>query len=96
MAERLPEPYHGVPLTTQPVVVKSESAERRTYPERYTPESEELARAEVPRHRPGHRLSGTAGPSCAGWLVECGNGQSFIFDAGPGTNMAFNTLRLPY
>ena len=96
MAERLPEPYHSVPLTTHPVVVKDESAERRIYPDRYTPESEELARAEVRVTGLGTGYPARRGQGCAGWLVECGNGQSFIFDAGPGTNMAFNTLRLPY
>lgn len=96
MAERLPEPYHSVPLTTHPVVVKDESAERRIYPDRYTPESEELARAEVRVTALGTGYPARRGQGCAGWLVECGNGQSFIFDAGPGTNMAFNTLRLPY
>lgn len=96
MAERLPEPYHGVPLTTQPVVVKDESAERPTYPERYVPQTEELATDEIRVTALGTGYPARRGQGCAGWLVECGNGQSFIFDAGPGTNMAFNTLRLPY
>jgi ribonuclease Z len=29
-------------------------------------------------------------------MMELGNGDTFIFDAGAGTNLAFNTLRVPY
>ena len=33
---------------------------------------------------------------CAGFMVEVGNGDVFIFDAGAGTNSSFNTMRVPY
>ena len=47
-------------------------------------------------HGVGNRLSARPAQGCSGFLVECGNGATFIFDAGPGTNTTFNTLRIPY
>jgi ribonuclease Z len=36
------------------------------------------------------------GQGCAGFMVELGNDEVFLFDAGAGTNAAFNHMRIPY
>lgn len=92
----LPEPYQGSPLTTDPVVVKDPSAELPTYPDRYVPASEDLALEEIRVTALGTGYPARRAQGATGWLLECGNGATFIFDAGTGSNAAFNTLRVPY
>ena len=96
MAEILPEPYQGKPLTTDPVVVKVPDAELKDYPVRYTAGGEDLAEAEIRVTALGTGYPARRAQGCAGFMMELGNGDVFIFDAGAGTNTAFNTLRVPY
>ena len=96
MSDRFPEPYQGAPLTTNPVIVKDPEAGLRSYPERYTAGAEELSREEIRVTALGTGYPARRAQACAGFLLECGNGETFIFDAGAGTNLAFNTLRVPY
>jgi ribonuclease Z len=93
---QLPEPYQGVPLTTDPVVVKDETAELKQYPEKYVAGAEELDQDEIRVTALGTGYPSRRAQACAGFMVEVGNGDVFIFDAGAGTNSAFNTLRVPY
>jgi ribonuclease Z len=96
MTDQLPEPYQGVPLTTDAVVAKDASAELKTYPDMFVAGSEELAVGEIRVTALGTGYPARRAQGCAGWLFELGNGDVFIFDAGAGTNLAFNTLRVPY
>jgi len=96
MSDQLPEPYQGVPLTTDAVVVKDEAAELGVYPDKFVAGSEELASAEIRVTALGTGYPARRAQGCAGFMVELGNGDVFIFDAGAGTNLAFNTLRVPY
>ena len=96
MTDQFPEPYEGVPLTTAPVVVKDAEAELGVYPERYVAGTEELVEDEIRVTALGTGYPARRAQGCAGFLVEVGNGDVFIFDAGAGTNTAFNTLRVPY
>ena len=96
MAEILPEPFGTEPLTLQRVVVKDSTAELPTYPETYTTAAEDLAREEIRLTALGTGYPARRGQGCAGFLVELGNGEVFIFDAGAGTNAAFNHMRVPY
>ena len=96
MSETLPEPYSGEPLATDRVVVKDPSCAIGGV------SGEDDGGERGARHReirvtalgtgyPARRAQG-----CAGFMMELGNGEVFIFDAGAGTNLAFNTLRVPY
>ena len=96
MSDQLPEPYQGKPLTTDSVIVKDESAELKTYPEVFVAGSEELAVGEIRVTALGTGYPARRAQGCAGFMAELGNGDVFIFDAGAGTNLAFNTLRVPY
>ena len=96
MAEILPEPFGTEPLTLQRVVVKDSTVELPTYPETYTTGAEELALEEIRLTALGTGYPARRGQGCAGFLVELGNGEVFIFDAGAGTNAAFNHMRVPY
>ena len=96
MTEQLPEPYSGVPLATDRVVVKDVDASLATYPEKLTAGAEELASAEIRVTALGTGYPARRAQACAGFMMELGNGDVFIFDAGAGTNLAFNTLRVPY
>jgi ribonuclease Z len=96
MTFQLPEPYQGAPLTTDPVVVKDDSDELKEYPARFVAGSEELAEVEIRVTALGTGYPARRAQGCAGFMVEVGNGDVFIFDAGAGTNLAFNTLRVPY
>jgi ribonuclease Z len=96
MTQLLPEPYGSKPLTTTPVVVKDESATLKEYPELYVAGSEELATDEMRITALGTGYPSRRGQGCAGFMVELGNGEVFIFDAGAGTNAAFNHMRVPY
>ncbi len=79
----LPVPLCGKPLTKTPVVVKREGASLKTYPEHFVPEQEELAPNEMRLTAIG---SGNPpvrrGQASTSWLVELGNGDKFIIDAG--------------
>ena len=44
---QFPEPYTGVPLSTDPVVVKDESADLKTYPAMYVAGAEDLDETEL-------------------------------------------------
>jgi ribonuclease Z len=96
MSDRLPEPYQGKPLTTDPVVVKNAAASLPEYPARYVAGSEAVAEGEIRVTALGTGYPARRAQGCAGFLVEVGNGDTFIFDAGAGTNLSFNTLRVPY
>lgn len=96
MTSILPPPYSGVPLTTTPVVVKDSAVDQRTYPEHFVPETEVLDHDETRVTALGTGYPARPAQACSGFLIECGNGSTFIFDAGPGTNSKFNTLRIPY
>ena len=96
MAETFPEAYTGKPLTTDRVVVKDASAELPEYPEKYVAGSEELATDEIRVTALGTGYPARRAQGCAGFMVELGNDDVFIFDAGAGTNLSFNTLRVPY
>lgn len=82
-----PLPLTGKPITKTPVIVKTEGATFKKYPEYYIPGQERLAEDEM-------RITscGSYGPaplrigqqaSCL--LVQLGNGDKFIFDVGSGT-----------
>jgi ribonuclease Z len=96
MTELLPEPYTGEPLTTHPVVVRDASAQLKDYPVKYAAGSEDLDTAEIRVTALGTGYPARRAQGCAGFMMELGNGDAFIFDAGAGTNLAFNTLRVPY
>ena len=96
MAELLPEPYGTRPLTTTPVVIKDDAAELKSYPELYVAGAEELDADEMRITALGTGYPSRRGQGCAGFMVELGNGEVFIFDAGAGTNAAFNHMRIPY
>jgi ribonuclease Z len=67
------------------------------YREHYFPNTERLAADEM-------RVTalGTGRPflrpaqANAGWLIELGNGDRFMFDFGFGTQMNFSALEIPY
>jgi len=96
MAEIFPEAYTGKPLTTDRVVVKDPSAALKEYAEKYVAGSEELATDEIRVTALGTGYPARRAQGCAGFMVELGNDDVFIFDAGAGTNLSFNTLRVPY
>ena len=96
MSETLPEPYSGEPLATDRVVVKDPGASPKAYPERMTAGGEDLATDEIRVTALGTGYPARRAQGCAGFMMELGNGEVFIFDAGAGTNLAFNTLRVPY
>ena len=96
MTYQLPEPYQGAPLTTDPVVVKDDSADLKDYPARFVAGAEELDEEEIRVTALGTGYPARRAQGCAGFMVEVGNGDVFIFDAGAGTNLSFNTLRVPY
>ena len=67
------------------------------YRDHYYPNTEELAPDEMrivalgtgrPFVRPAQ--------ANAGWLIELGNGDKFMFDFGFGTQMRFSALEIPY
>ena len=94
--ELLPEPYGTLPLTTTRVVVKDDSASLKQYPELYVAGSEPLTGDEMRITALGTGYPSRRGQGCAGFMVELGNGEVFMFDAGAGTNSAFNHMRVPY
>ena len=96
MSEILPEPFGIEPLTVNRVVVKDSTVELREYPHTYTTGTEDLAREEIRLTALGTGYPARRGQGCAGFLVELGNGEVFIFDAGAGTNSSFNHMRVPY
>ena len=91
-----PVPLCGRPLTKTPVVLKQEGASLKRYPEHFVPEQEDLAANEMRITAVG---SGNPpvrrGQAATSWLVELGNGDKFIFDAGGGTVPALWSLRIP-
>ncbi len=91
-----PVPLCGKPLTKTPVVVLKEGGTPKKYPEHFVPEQEELAANEMRLTAVG---SGNPpvrrGQAATSWLVELGNGDKFIFDAGGGTVPALWSLRIP-
>lgn len=91
-----PVPLCGMPLTKTPVVIKKEGATLKKYPEHFIPEQEKLAANEMRITAVG---SGNPpvrrGQAATSWLVELGNGDKFIFDAGGGTVPALWSLRIP-
>ncbi len=91
-----PVPLCGKPLTKTSVVIKKEGATLKKYPEHFIPEQEKLAANErrstaVGSGNPPVRR----GQAATSWLVELGNGDKFIFDAGGGTVPALWSLRIP-
>ena len=92
----LPEPFGTEPLTDTRVVVKDETATLKEYPHVYHAGSEPLAEAEMRITALGTGYPSRRGQGAAGFMVELGNGEVFIFDAGAGTNMSFNHMAVPY
>jgi ribonuclease Z len=78
------------------VVVKDSTAVLREYPNMYEPGNELLAAEEMRITALGTGYPARRGQAAAGFLVELGNGEAFIFDAGSGTNGAFNVMHVPY
>ena len=91
-----PVPLCGKPLTKTPIVVRNEGASLKTYPEYFVPEQEGLAPNEMRLTAVG---SGNPpvrrGQASTSWLVELGNGDKFLIDAGGGTVPALWSLRIP-
>ena len=81
-----PLPLSGVPITKTPIIAKP-GVEVRDYPEHYIPGREELAGDEMRVTACGSwgpaPMRIAQGASC--FLVQLGNGDSFIFDIGGGT-----------
>jgi len=96
MTARLPEPFGTEPLTTDRVVVKDSSAKLKEYPHLYVAGSEPLAADEMRITALGTGYPSRRGQGAAGYMVELGNDEVFIFDAGAGTNMSFNHMAVPY
>ena len=96
MTNLLPEPYGTDPLTNQRVVVKDSTAMLKEYPYQYAAGTETLAVEEMRVTALGTGYPARRGQACAGFLCELGNGDVFIFDAGTGTNGAFNVMQVPY
>ena len=92
MNEKLPEPYGTEPLTTEPVVVKNESAKRKEYPRLYAVGTESLTEREMRITALGTGYPARRSQGCAGFMAELGNGDVFMFDAGAGTNASFNQM----
>lgn len=92
-----PVPLCGKPITKTPVVAAdSNTADLKPYPAYFIPEQEELAANEMRLTAVG---SGNPpvrrGQASTSWLVELGNGEKFIIDAGGGTVPALWSLRVP-
>ena len=92
-----PVPLCGKPLTKTPVVVKQKGDKAlKKYPEHFIPEKESLADNEmritvVGSGNPPVRR----GQASTSLLVQLGNGDNFIIDAGGGTVPALWSLRVP-
>jgi ribonuclease Z len=96
MSTALPEPYGSEPLTNERVIVKDSTAVLKEYPYQYSAGAESLAVEEMRVTALGTGYPARRGQACAGFLCELGNGEVFIFDAGTGTNGAFNVMGVPY
>ncbi len=96
MTELLPEPSGTEPLTLNRVVVKDSTAVLKDYPHMYKPGGEDLAAEEMRITALGTGYPARRGQAAAGFMCELGNGDVFIFDAGSGTNGAFNVMGVPY
>jgi ribonuclease Z len=96
MTTVLPEPYGTDPLVTDSVVVKNLDADLKVYPDLYAAGSEPLDEDEMRLTVLGSGYPSRRGQGCAGFMVELGNGEVFLFDAGSGTNAAFNHMKVPY
>jgi len=96
MAFVMPEPFGTEPLTDTKVVVKDQSADLKKYPHVYAAGTETLAVEEMRISALGTGYPSRRGQGAAGFMVELGNGEVFIFDAGAGTNMSFNHMAVPY
>ncbi len=90
------EPFGTEPLTETRVVVKDDSATLKEYPHVYAAGSEPLAPDEMRIIALGTGYPSRRGQGAAGFMVELGNDEVFIFDAGAGTNAAFNHMAVPY
>jgi ribonuclease Z len=77
-------------------VVRDSSAVLKEYPHQYVVGAEPLASEEIRVTALGSGYPSRRGQACAGFLCELGNGDVFIFDAGSGTNGAFNVMGVPY
>ncbi|MEH6581184.1 MAG: MBL fold metallo-hydrolase [Halioglobus sp.] len=84
--DNYPVPLSGKPITKTAVIVKKKGVDLKKYPEFYVPENESLAKNEMRITAIG---SGSVAPirraqATSSYLVELGNGDSFIFDIGSG------------
>ena len=95
MTQLLPEPAGTEPLTLNRVVVKDATVVLKDYPHMYEPGGEELAAEEMRITALGTGYPARRGQAAAGFMCELGNGDVFIFDAGSGTNGAFNVMGVP-
>ena len=96
MGIKLPEPFGTDPLTNQRVVVKDSTSTLKDYPYLYEAGTEALDAEEMRITALGTGYPSRRGQGCAGFMVELGNDEVFIFDAGAGTNAAFNHMQVPY
>jgi len=96
MSVVLPEPFGTDPLTHDRVVVKDTSAVLKQYPYLYQAGTEPLADDEMRITALGTGYPSRRGQGAAGFMVELGNDEVFIFDAGAGTNSSFNHMAVPY
>ncbi len=96
MTTRLPEPFGTEPLTNDRVVVKDASATLKEYPHLYVAGSEPVTAREMRITALGTGYPSRRGQGAAGFMVELGSDEVFIFDAGAGTNAAFNHMAVPY
>ncbi|MBT5220745.1 MAG: MBL fold metallo-hydrolase [Woeseia sp.] len=90
-------PLCGKPITKTPVVASDPGSDNlKVYPEYFIPDQEKLAADEMRLTAVG---SGNPpvrrGQASTSWLVELGNGDKFIIDAGGGTVPALWSLRVP-
>ncbi len=90
-----PLPLTGVPIT-KTRVVRKKKGDLKKYPKKFIPGKEKLLKNEM-------RITclGSGNPivrkaqAAAGWLVELGNGDKFIFDIGGGTVQNLWSLEIP-
>ena len=96
-------PFTGEPMVTSKVITKTLGAQLRDFPAIFRP-GEELAADEMRVTCTG---SGNPvvrrGQAAASWVVECGNGDKFVFDVGGGSALTpgcstcwWSTSSLPF
>ena len=91
-----PLPLTGTPITETPIIARQEGATLKKYSEHFIPGQEELAKDEMRITCLGSGAPNIRkGQSSAGWFVELGNGDKFVFDIGGGTVGNLWALEVP-